>query len=73
MLEEVINAANEQVAEIRRKAKAKIAEFEILHQDRLAKLADPAEQEQAEKEFRYERQRIEEKRDREIERLREST
>ncbi len=70
--EEALSATErEQVAEIRRKAEAKIAEIEILHKDRLAKLADPAEREPAEKNFRYERQRIEEKRDREIERLRE--
>ncbi len=71
--EALSDAEREQVAEIRRKAKAKIAEIEILHKDRLAKLADPAEREQAEKDFRHERQRIEDKRDREIERLREST
>ncbi len=69
--EALSEAEREQVAEIRRKAKAKIAEIEILHRDRLAKLADPAEREREEKDFRHERQRIEEKRDREIERLRE--
>ncbi len=69
--EALSDAEREQVAEIRRKAKAKIAEREILHKDSLAKLADPAERERAEKDFRYQRQRIEEKRDREIERLRE--
>lgn len=63
-------AAREQVAEARRKAEAKIAELEILHRDRLAKLVDPAERELAEKDFRHERQRVEEKRGREIKRIR---
>ncbi len=68
--EALSDAEREQVAEIRRKAQAKVAEKEILHKDLLAKLTDPAERERAEKDFRYERQRIEDKRDREIEHLR---
>ena len=60
----------ERMAEARRKAEAKAAELEILHRDRLAKLADPAEREQEEKEFRHERGRIEDRRDAEIERVR---
>ena len=63
-------AEREQVAEARRRAEAKIAELEILHKGRSSN--DPAEREQAEKDFRYERQRIEEKRDREIERIRQA-
>ena len=61
----------ERVAEARRKAEAKIAEMEIMHRGRLAKLTDPAEREKEEKDFRHERQRVEERRDREIERIRE--
>ena len=60
----------EQMAEARRKAEAKVAELEILHRDRKAKLADPAQREEEEEDFRRERRRIEEKRDREIEKLR---
>lgn len=60
----------ERMAEARRKAEAKVAELEILHRDRLAKLADPAQREEEEDDFRRERLRIEEKRDREIEMLR---
>ncbi len=63
-------AEREQVGEARRRAEAKIAELEILHRDRLAKLADPAAREQEEKDFRYERGRIEDRRDRKIERIR---
>ncbi len=69
--EALSEAERDRVAEARRKAEAKIAEMEILHQGRLEKLADPAERELAEKDFRHERRRVEEKRDREIERIRE--
>ncbi len=68
--EALSEAEREQVADARRKAEAKIAEMEIMHQGRLAKLLDPAERELAEKDFRHERQRVEAKRDREIERIR---
>ena len=68
--EALSEAAREQVAEARRKAEAKIAEMEILHRGNLAKIMDPAELEKAEKDFRYERQRVEEKRDLEIRRIR---
>ncbi len=69
--EEALNdAEREQVADARRKAQAKIAEMEILHRGHLAKAADPAERERLEKDFRHERQRVEERRDREIERIR---
>lgn len=60
----------ERMAEARRKAEAKAAELEILHRDRLAKQPDPAERQKDEENYRRERQRIEERRDREIEKLR---
>ena len=60
----------ERMAEARRKAEAKVAELEILHRDRLAKLAEPAQREEEEEEFQRERRRIEERRDAEIEKLR---
>ena len=60
----------EQVAELRRRAEAKIAELEILHRDRLAKLMDPAQRAEEEADFRRERQRIEDDRDHKIEKLR---
>jgi len=69
--EEALSAAErDQVADARRRAEAKIAELEIYHRDRLAKLADPAERAREEKDFRHERGRIEDRRDREIERIR---
>jgi hypothetical protein len=69
--EEALSAVErERVAEARRKAEAKIAELEILHRDRLGKLGDPAKREEEEKDFRHERGRAEEARDREIARIR---
>ena len=60
----------ERVAEARSKAQAAVAELEILHRDRLAKLTDPAAIQEEEADYRRERQRIEERRDRRIEKLR---
>ena len=68
--EALSEAERERVAEARRRAEAKIAELEILHRDRLAKLADPAKREEEERDFRHERGRVEEARDREIVRIR---
>ena len=60
----------QQMSEIRSKTEAKLAELEILHQDRMKKLADPAERQKAEEEYVRERQRFQEKRERDIEHLR---
>ena len=62
--------AKERIAEIRRTADAKLAELDILHRDRLKTLYDAPAREKEEEEYRAERRRIEEERDREIERLR---
>ena len=66
------DADREKVKEIREKASAKLAEMEILHRDRLSKIANPIERQEEEAEYVRERQRIEERRDAEITRLRES-
>jgi hypothetical protein len=63
-------AQREGIAEIRRQAEARLAQLEILHRDRLAKLADPAAREQEEEDYSRERRRIEERRDGKIERAR---
>ena len=63
----------EQMAEARRRADAKKAELEILHRDRLASIRDPGERIAEEQNYLRERQRIEEDRDRKIERLREGS
>lgn len=60
----------EQVAEIRRQAEARIAELEILHRDRLQKIDDPAEREKEEQEYVAERARLEEQRERKVDKLR---
>ena len=56
--------------QVRRRAEAKLAELEILHRDRRVKLADPAAREEEEKEYRAERRRIEEGRERRVAKLR---
>ena len=59
-----------QIAEERSKAEAKLAELEILHRDKLKTLHDPTQRHQEEEDHRLERLRIEERRDRQIEKLR---
>jgi hypothetical protein len=60
----------EEVAQVRVKAQAKLAEIEILHRKSLESIFDPLEVERSEQEYRAERQRIEAGRDRKIETLR---
>jgi hypothetical protein len=63
-------AVRQRMAEVRQKCEAKLAELEILHRDALAKSHDYAEREKAEEEYRLERRRLEEDRDRQIDKLR---
>jgi hypothetical protein len=56
--------------EARKRAEAKLAELEILHQGRLRQLRDPAAFANEEKEYQAERRRIEEKRERDLASLR---
>jgi hypothetical protein len=51
-------ATKESIAEARRVTEAKLAELEILHRDRTAKLDDPAQRAEQEEYFRLERARI---------------
>ncbi len=60
----------ERMAEVKRKAKAELAQLEILHRDRSQAPGDPAAAAQAEQDYLLERRRIEERRDRELEKLR---
>ncbi|HVS01152.1 MAG TPA: hypothetical protein VMT16_00135 [Thermoanaerobaculia bacterium] len=56
---------------VRRRAESKLAEAEILHRDRLIRARqDPAAGQQEEDDYRLERRRIEEERDRQLARLR---
>ena len=58
------------MADIRQRAEAKLAEIEILHKERLAKLGSFGEREQEEDDYRRERRRIEEKRDDQLDEVR---
>ena len=60
----------QKIAEARRQAEAKLAELEILHRDRLRAVYDPAKRKEEEEEYVRERRRIEDDRDRKIEKLR---
>lgn len=60
----------QQMAEVRRRAEAKVAEHEIMHRQRLAKATTPEAHQQELDDFRRERQRIEDDRDRQLETLR---
>ena len=67
--EEALSAAVQgEVAAIRQKAEARLAELEILHRDRLKKTYDPEARRQEEEDYLRERRRIEEDRDRQVER-----
>ena len=60
----------QKIGEARSQAEAKLAELEILHRDRIRKVADPAKRQEDEDNYRRERRRIEDDRDRKIEKLR---
>jgi hypothetical protein len=62
--------ARQRMAEVRQKTEAKLAELEILHRDSLRKSHDFAAREQAEEDYRRERRRLEDERDRQLEKLR---
>jgi hypothetical protein len=59
----------EKIADARRQAEAKLAELEILHRDRLGK-TDPFKRQEDDDNYVRERRRIEDDRDRKIEKLR---
>ena len=66
-------AVREQIAELRNQCEAKLAELEILFRDNLDKSSDPTERAKIEEDYIAERRRVEERRDRDIERLRSSS
>ncbi len=59
-----------QMAEVRRQAEARLAELEILHRDRLGKLAEPEKRAEEEEQYLRERRRIDDERDRKLAKLR---
>ena len=60
----------DKIADIRQRTEASIAKLEILLRERLQSLHDPIERAEAQKEYSIDRQRLEEKRDQKIEKLR---
>jgi hypothetical protein len=63
-------AVKREIAEVRRVCRAKLAELEILHRNRLRQLSDPQARKKEEEAFLLERKRIEEEAERKIEKLR---
>src|SRR5664279_4529654 len=64
------DAQKKAIAETRSVAASRLAEQEILFRDVMKKNADPAERDKAEEEYRIDRQRIADDRDRAIEPIR---
>jgi hypothetical protein len=63
-------AIQEQIAELRQRSEAELAKLEILLQDRLKASPDPADQLTAREEYAADRRRLEDQRDRKIDKLR---
>jgi hypothetical protein len=68
--ESLDDATREKMAEVRSKAEARLAELEIVEKRKLAEMRDPAAHAEAEKRYHAERLRIEEARERDLEKLR---
>ena len=60
----------EKIAGARQRTEARLAELEILHRDRLAKIEDPAAAQQEREEYRHDRSRLEAKLESELGTLR---
>jgi hypothetical protein len=68
----VTDAQKAAIAEIRSFYDARIAEQEVLHQSKLRASTDPAEREAISQEYRRERERLTNERDRKVEEARKS-
>lgn len=68
--ESITDAGRAEIADIRSRAEAKMAQLEISYQQTLKNSADPVARRQEEKEYLAERRRIEEQRDAQIARVR---
>ncbi len=64
------DAQKAEIAEVRSRAEARIAELKILHQSKAAALFDPAEREAIEAELRRDIERIQDDRERKIAKVR---
>jgi hypothetical protein len=58
------------IAEVRNFYEAKLAEVELLHQDKMLTTLDPAEREKRDDEYRRDRERLSGERDSKIEKIR---
>lgn len=67
--EALTDQARQEMAEVRSRAEARLAELEIMHRQRLKKAAPDTRSEELE-DYQRERQRIEDQRDRKLEQLR---
>jgi hypothetical protein len=67
---QVTEEQREAIAEARRVAEARLAEARIMHRSRIVAIADPGEIAKAEEEHRRDLQRIQDDRDRKIEKIR---
>ena len=63
-------AQKAQIAEIRNYYEAKLAESQVMHQSKLRSVFDPAERDVLEQEYRRERERLNDERERKIEKVR---
>lgn len=68
----VTDAQKAQIAEIRNFYEAKLAEAQVMHQSKLNAVLDLAERETLEKEYRRERERLSDERDRKVQKIREA-
>ncbi len=69
-LDALSEAVRQEMAEVRSRAAAEVAQLEIMHRQKLASLTDPLLQRQEEEEYQLERSRIEERKNDRIEALR---
>jgi hypothetical protein len=68
--ESLSDAQRNDIAEARRRAEAKLAELDILHRDKLAKLQDPKALAEQDEYYRREKARIEDERERRLAQIR---
>jgi hypothetical protein len=68
--ESLSDEVRRQMAEVRSKAEARIAELEILHQNRLKSIFDPVKRQEEDDDYVRERRRIEDDREARLDALR---
>ena len=66
------DAQKTQIAEIRNFYEAKLAEAQVMHHSKIISVHDPAERETLEREYRRERERLGDERDRKVAKAREA-